>query len=79
MRGTEIHVDRIYTDEAETAIAARLTEVAGKYVTVSIGSYPRFGQDGTHHVIVTVESRDRGSFEAAAAALRAVLRTFLPA
>lgn len=55
--GEAVRTARLYTAEDEWDIAERLTSVATRYPTVSIGSYPRFGE-GPYHVIVTLESRD---------------------
>lgn len=55
--GEAVRTARIYTEEGESTLAGRLTEVALRHPTVAIGSYPRFGE-GPHRVILTLESRD---------------------
>jgi hypothetical protein len=62
----------VYTDEWETDIAERLTTLAGRFPTVNIGSYPRFG-DEPYKVLLTLESRDRDALAQAHAALRDAL------
>lgn len=76
-RGPEMHTARIYTDEWESRIAERLATVQDRYQAVEIGSYPRFGE-GNYKVIVTLESRDRGALDSAAADLSEVLNVVLP-
>jgi molybdenum cofactor synthesis domain-containing protein len=71
--GEPVRTARIYTDEYESEIATRLTAVALRHPAVAIGSYPRFGE-GSHHVILTLESRDGAALRAAHADLAATVR-----
>lgn len=70
--GRAVHTARIFTDERETAIAARLQDVQDAHPSVDIGSYPRFGE-GPWRVIVTLESRDVDALARAEGDLREVL------
>ncbi len=70
--GEQVCVARVYTDEHETAIAERLTALAGRHPGVDIGSYPRFGE-GEHRVILTLESRDANALAAAHAELEGLV------
>jgi len=70
--GEQVHTARLFTDERETAIAARLSDAQDAHPDVDIGSYPRFGE-GPWRVIVTLESRDEDALVRADAALRQVL------
>lgn len=74
--GQAVQARRVVTDEAETEIAARLQRVQLDYPSVEIGSYPRFSE-GPPHVIVTLESRDIPSLNAAYEQLRGTLRLFV--
>ena len=68
LSGTKVHTARIYTNEVETVIAARLEKVADLFPQVAIGSYPRLGQS-QYKVIVTLESRVQSDVELAYQAL----------
>jgi molybdenum cofactor synthesis domain-containing protein len=70
--GEQVRSDRLYIDQPETEIASVLMAVAERFPTVTIGSYPRFGE-GDYKVIVTLESRDDPALAAASTELRAVL------
>ncbi len=75
--GEKVHSTRLFTDERETAIAARLDRAQQAHPQVDIGSYPRFGE-GPWRVIVTLESRDRDALVRAEAELREVLHLVQP-
>ena len=77
LEGTPRQTARLYTSERETDIAARLSGVVADYPAVDVGSYPRFGE-GEYRVIVTVESRDLGQFEAALESLANALTLTAP-
>ena len=77
LEGTPRQTARLYTSERETDIAARLSGVVADYPAVVVGSYPRFGE-GEYRVIVTVESRDLGQFEAALESLANALTLTAP-
>lgn len=66
LRGSVLHATRVFTDEDETALAARLTAVAGRHPTVQIGSYPRWGEVG-FRVMLTLEGTDADDVAAARA------------
>lgn len=66
--GEQVRCHRLFTNEHETDIAQLLMDVAHAFPTVSIGSYPRFGE-GNYRVIVTLESRDDAALQSAHAAL----------
>lgn len=71
--GAEVRVARVYTDEQEWDLEARLSAVAARYPQLALGSYPRFGE-GPFRVILTVEGRDLAAVDAAVAELRAAVR-----
>jgi molybdenum cofactor synthesis domain-containing protein len=71
--GEQVRAVRLYVEEPETEIAARLMETAQRFPSVTIGSYPRFGE-GNYRVIVTLESRDDAALTAASSELRGSLR-----
>lgn len=73
----QVRCVRLYVDEPETEIAARLMEAAARHPVVAIGSYPRFGE-GNYQVIVTLESRDEAALEQATGALQGCLRLVEP-
>ncbi|MCO4745616.1 MAG: competence/damage-inducible protein A [Proteobacteria bacterium] len=75
--GIPIRTARLFTDEYETAIATRLNEADAQFPSVSIGSYPRF-DEGAHHVMVTLESRDEGALDQAVALLADQLSLIAP-
>lgn len=68
--GTPLSVRRLHTPNQESVIADRLTEAAGRWPSVAIGSYPRLDEEPMR-VIVTLESRDESALAAAAAFLLA--------
>ncbi|MBT3219166.1 MAG: competence/damage-inducible protein A [Proteobacteria bacterium] len=68
LTGEKVQTARIYTNEVETLIAARLEEVADLFPLVAIGSYPRLGES-QYKVIVTLESRTPGDLQLAYEAL----------
>ncbi|MEQ1565029.1 MAG: molybdopterin-binding protein [Myxococcota bacterium] len=68
---------RLYTDQPETDIASLLASVARAHPTVTIGSYPRFGE-GNYRVIVTLEARDPPALDQATAALTAGMSLVVP-
>lgn len=72
--GEAVGVARVYTDEDEWLIAERLTAIAGRWPSVAIGSYPRWGE-GPFHVILTLESRDLPALASAEAEIRRTFRT----
>lgn len=72
--GVPVHTARLFTDRSETAIAAALSACQDAHPTVSIGSYPRFGE-GPWRVIVTLESRDEAALASAESVLRAAIPT----
>jgi molybdenum cofactor synthesis domain-containing protein len=71
--GEQVSAVRLYVQEPETEIAARLMDTAQRFPTVTIGSYPRFGE-GDYRVIVTLESRDNDALQAASIELRGSLQ-----
>lgn len=75
--GEQVRCARLYTDQPETDIAQVLMDVASAHPTVTIGSYPRFGE-GNYRVIVTLESRDDQALDRATAALSAALSLVVP-
>lgn len=68
--GTPIVCRRLVTELDEPTIADTLTEAAGRWPAVAIGSYPRF-ETKPYTVIVTMEGRDAGALDACEAFLRA--------
>jgi molybdenum cofactor synthesis domain-containing protein len=72
LRGPTVFTARHTTQLRETVIAAALGRVADEEPSVSIGSYPRFGER-PHRVIVTLESRDEVALERASDAVGAAL------
>lgn len=66
--GARVGTTRLYTAERENDIAEPLAAVAAEHSGVSIGSYPRYGDD-RFKVLITVESRDPAALEAAIAAI----------
>lgn len=70
--GQPIRCVRLHIDEEETEIALRLMRAAERWPAVTIGSYPRSGEDC--RVIVTLESRDDGALDAAITELSSSLR-----
>lgn len=77
LRGEPLHVARVVTDEDEVFIAERLEAAVAQWPEVEIGSYPRF-DEGPHHVIIAMESRNPDSLELCRAFLASCLRPFLP-
>ncbi|TVQ93110.1 MAG: competence/damage-inducible protein A [Deltaproteobacteria bacterium] len=77
LSGESMQTRRLYTDEHETEIAARLQRVQLAHPSVEVGSYPRFSE-GPPHVIVTLESRDTPSLDAAFQTLQKALRLIAP-
>jgi molybdenum cofactor synthesis domain-containing protein len=71
--GEQVRAVRLYVEEPETEIAARLMDTAQRFPSVTIGSYPRLGE-GAYRVIVTLESRDDEALGAASSELRGSLR-----
>lgn len=72
--GVPVACRRLVTEEGEPAIADALTEAAGTWPNVAIGSYPRF-ETSPHTVIVTMEGRDPDAIAACEAWLRARIPT----
>ena len=70
--GEAVSTARLYVDESETSIAARLEAAARRHPTVDVGSYPRFGE-GPYRVIVTLESRDAEALQRASADIAGTL------
>ena len=64
--GEPVRTRRLLTEESEPEIADVLTEAAGRWPDVAIGSYPRF-ETQPHTVIVTMEGRDDEALAACAA------------
>jgi molybdenum cofactor synthesis domain-containing protein len=56
-RGRPFVTGRLFLSVDETAIADRLTAVAGAFPELSFGSYPRF-DDPEFHVVLTCEGKD---------------------
>jgi len=75
--GTEVSTVRLYTRRQEWEFAAALQQVAERYPTVGIGSYPRFNA-GDFYVLLTLESRDAPSLDLATQELRQTLELFEP-
>jgi len=73
-RGVPVECRRLTTERTEPEIADTLSEAAGRWPEVAIGSYPRF-DSRPHRVIVTMEGRDVGAVEACDAWLRSRIET----
>lgn len=69
LTGTPVHTARLYCDAYESQIAGQLTAIAQAHPGVSIGSYPRTG-DEPYKVLLTLEST---STEALANCVRALV------
>ena len=61
--GVPVRTERLWTDRTEPDIADVMTEAAGRWPVVAIGSYPRFELDPPK-VLVTLESRDEDALVA---------------
>lgn len=61
--GTPVRTERLWTERTEPEIADLLTEAAGRWPEVAIGSYPRFELDPPK-VLITLEGRDEDALEA---------------
>jgi molybdenum cofactor synthesis domain-containing protein len=61
---TRVQTVRLRSAQRETEIAAVMGAAQDRWPTVAIGSYPRF-DEGPHHVIITLESRDDEALSAA--------------
>lgn len=72
--GVPVATRRLVTELGEPDIADVLTEAAGRWPAVAIGSYPRF-ETRPHTVIVTMEGRDADALHACDAWLRARIPT----
>lgn len=68
--GQPMSTERAWTSRTEPEIADCLTEAAGRWPGVAIGSYPRF-ELVPPRVLVTLESRDADALAASAAFVRA--------
>jgi len=58
-RGVPFVLRRVYLTQRESDIAPFLNATLVEFPQLLMGSYPRTGE-GTHHVMVTLESRDEG-------------------
>lgn len=72
--GVPVTCRRLVTEAGEPEIADALTEAAGTWPAVAIGSYPRF-ETRPHTVIVTLEGRDVSALDACEGWLRARIPT----
>lgn len=72
LASTTVTVARVYARDRESDIAVRLTAVAAAFPSVSIGSYPRFGE-AERKLIVTLEGRDPVAVAAALGQVAAIL------
>ncbi len=73
-RGVPFQLKRVYLLQRESDIAVYLNETLSEFPELLMGSYPRTGE-GTHHVMVTLESRDPRYLTRALDALLARLPT----
>jgi molybdopterin-biosynthesis enzyme MoeA-like protein len=64
MKGRRPNLRSIYLSSDESLIAPLLSQVAGEFSDVKIGSYPRF-DDQDHRVWVTVEAAAGGAVDSA--------------
>jgi molybdenum cofactor synthesis domain-containing protein len=71
-RGVPFLLKRVYLTQRESDIAPCLNETLALFPELLMGSYPRTGE-GTHHVMVTLESRDADYLKRALDALLARL------
>jgi molybdenum cofactor synthesis domain-containing protein len=71
-RGVPFQLRRVFLTQRESDIAEFLNETLIEFPELLMGSYPRTGE-GTHHVMVTLESRDPGYLGRALDALLARL------
>lgn len=67
--GVPVVCTRIRTERSEWDIADALTDAAGRWPEVAIGSYPRF-ETTPHTVIITMEGRDAPTLAACESWLR---------
>lgn len=73
-RGVPPATARRTTRRREVDVAPALTAVAARFPTVTIGSYPRWGEGlAEEELVLTLESRDADALAAAVAALDDVL------
>ncbi len=63
-----VHLKKIYLNESESAVAPLLNDIVKRFKTVKIGSYPVL-DNLEYSVMVTMESLDKISLEAASADL----------
>jgi molybdenum cofactor synthesis domain-containing protein len=73
-RGVPFQLKRVYLLQRESDIAVYLNATLSEFPELLMGSYPRTGE-GTHHVMVTLESRDPRYLTRALDALLARLPT----
>ena len=73
-RGVPFQLKRVYLLQRESDIAVYLNATLSEFPDLLMGSYPRTGE-GTHHVMVTLESRDPRYLTRALDALLARLPT----
>ncbi len=71
-RAAPFHLRRVFCRAEEGTIAADLDAVVAGHASVTIGSYPRFGE-GAPSVLVTLEAKDERAVEEACRALVARL------
>lgn len=67
--GPQVHVARLYCTQGESEIAAQLEAVEDAFPGVSIGSYPRWGEQ-RYRVMITADSRDASELDQAVEQLR---------
>lgn len=67
--GEQVHVERLYCTQGESDIARHLEAVEQAYPEVSIGSYPRWGEQ-RYRVLITADSRDADQLQQAVRMLR---------
>ena len=72
--GTALLTERVYVTEYESEIAQRLSEIDLRFPSVSIGSYPRFGET-EYRVVITFESSDSDALGKAVSAVRGAMKT----
>ncbi len=71
--GPQVHVARLYCTQGESEIAEHLEAVERALPDVTIGSYPRWGEQ-QYRVMITADSRDATQLREAVRMLRSTVR-----